>query len=111
MIEPVEFPKTPILARLKGFTDRSAWLLVLVGGAILGVTDYRLLLTLVAWVAFTAVLAGITIMLSRVVFPTIDLGEWIDKARGGEMPAALIVAALLVFAGLLFNGVVSWAAR
>lgn len=97
------------LARIKAFGDRSAWLMVLAGGAVLGLTDWRLLLTLLTWTAYAAVLGGITILISRVTFPGVRLTDWLDKARAGDVPAAIVVAALMIFVGLLFVGIVGWA--
>ena len=97
--------------RVRALVDRSAWLLIVMGALILGATDYRLLMTLVQWTAFALVLAGVSIVVSRVVFPSVNLGELIERMRSGELPAAVVAAALLVFVGMLFNGIVQWAAK
>ena len=103
--------KTKNRERVRALVDRSAWLLIVMGALILGATDYRLLMTLVQWTAFALVLAGVSIVVSRVVFPSVNLGELIERMRSGELPAAVVAAALLVFVGMLFNGIVQWATK
>ena len=103
--------KTKNRERVRALVDRSAWLLIVMGALILGATDYQLLMTMVQWTAFALVLAGVSIVVSRVVFPSVNLGELIERMRSGELPAAVVAAALLVFVGMLFNGIVQWAAK
>lgn len=99
------------LIRVRALLDKSAWLLIALGAVVLGVSDWRMLLTLLSWAAFGAVLGGLTIILSKITFPTIRLSDWLERAAKGDMAAALIAAALILFVGLLFNGFVHWAAR
>jgi len=95
--------------RAKALRDRSAWLLIAIGIVVLGLTDFALLATLLQWTAFSLVLAGVTIVVSRVTFPTLSLSDLLEKAKAGELPSAVVVAALVLFVGLLFNGIVTWA--
>ena len=99
------------IERLKAFFDKSAWLLILVGAIVLAIFDIPTLITLVSWAAFALVLAGMTIMMSKAVFPSIQLSDLLKRAENGEIPAGLVILGLLVFVGLLFNGAVTWAVR
>lgn len=95
--------------RLDALIDKSAWLLVLIGAAVMAATDWRMLLVLVQWSAFALVLAGGTVVISRVVFPQISLTELLDKAKAGDPPAAIVVAALLLAWAQMFMAVSGWA--
>ncbi len=96
-------------ARIKALLDKSAWALVALGALMLGLADWKMLLVLVQWSAFALVLAGGTIVISRLVFPQISLSELVERVKAGDMPAAIVVAALLVAWGLMFLAVAGWA--
>lgn len=95
--------------RFAAFADKSVLLLVATGAAVLALADWRMLLALLTWTAFAAVLGGVTILISRITFPAIRLTDLIERAKAGDMPAAVMVAALLLYVGLLFLGVATWA--
>ncbi len=98
-------------ARIGALFDRSAWLLAGLGVLALLLIDPALVGVLVRWSLFAGLLAGVTIIVSRIVFPQIDLSDLVKRTQEGDMPAAVLAAALVVFVGLLFLGVVQWAAR
>ena len=94
---------------LMAIRTSSVWLLILPALAILALADLPLARTLLEWTLFAVVLAGMSILVSMLVFPQIKLSDLVDKAMAGEQPAATIAAALLVFFGLLFYSMVFWA--
>lgn len=95
--------------RLRPFLDISVWVLILTGGLPLAFLDPAMLLTMVQWTFLGILFMGVAILLSRIAFPQIDLTAHVHAAGRGELPSALIVAAVVVFLGLTFMGVVLWA--
>ena len=104
-------PLTEKAGRLTALFDKSAWLMMAPALAGLYYTDEALAKTMVQWSTFALALAGAVVIVSRITFPQIHLGDLIDKAQGEEksLPAAIIVASLVVFVGMLFLGMVIWA--
>lgn len=98
-----------ILARVAPLVDRSALLLGAIGLSVLLVLDWRAALTLAQWSVFALVIGSIVIVISRVTFPQLKLSELVERVKAGDLPAALVVAALLVYCGLAFVGVALWA--
>lgn len=96
-------------ARLAPFVDPSAWVLLLVSGVPLFFIDPAMLLTLVQWTAYGLALAGVTVVISRVIFPQIRLQEWLEVAARGNIAAGLVVAALIFMISMIFLGLVLWA--
>ncbi len=104
-------------ARLVPLMDLSAWLLLILAVPLMLVTAPSMLASLVQWSVFGIALAGVAVALSRLIFPMIQLGEWLDMVKDGVnagngdnvMPAAVVVAStMLTFVGL-FLGLVLWA--
>lgn len=87
----------------------SVWVLVLPAIVLLGITDIALLKTLLQWGAFSLVLAGVSIIVSMVVFPQINLTSLVLDARGGNVGSAIVAASLVIFLGLLFYSLIFWA--
>jgi hypothetical protein len=94
---------------IRFFTQTSVWVLILPALLVLAFTDLPLVLTLVQWSAFALVLAGLSIVVSMVIFPQVDLTYLVRRASDGDMAAAIVAGALLVFFGLLFYSMVFWA--
>lgn len=95
--------------RILPFFDLSAWVLVLVALVPLFLIDRAMALTLIQWSAFGLALAGVSVVISRVVLPQVDLTEWVERARKGEAGASLIVFAVTSFLAVIFLGLVLWA--
>lgn len=89
--------------------DGSAWLMAGVGLFILALLDWRTAATLAQWSLFALVVGALTIIISRITFPQIDLSELMDRVKAGDSPAARVVAALLIYCALVFIGVALWA--
>lgn len=96
-------------AYFRYFTRPSVWVLILPALVFLAFTDQALVKTLLQWSAFALVLAGISILISMIIFPQISLSHLVADAERGSLPSAIIAAALLVFFGLLFFSIVFWA--
>lgn len=95
--------------RLSAFLDKSAWVLVVVGAVVLGLSDVTLLEVLAKWTSFTFIVAGIAIVLSKIVFPTISLSEHLEKVKEGSVASGLVVAAIVVFVASVIYSVIFWA--
>lgn len=98
-----------IKARLLPFLDLSAWVLVLVALIPLFFIDKAMALTLVQWTLYGLALAGVAVVISRIVLPQLDLSEWVLAARGGHPGAPLVVFSIVLFLGMVFLGLVLWA--
>lgn len=97
------------VARIKALIDKGGWMLIALGAVGLAIADYRLLLTLLEWSLYALVIGGLTIIVSRITFPQIKLSRLVERAQEGDMPAAVMVAALLLYCALVFIGIVMWA--
>lgn len=103
----IEFFKT---SRLGALTDVSAWLLIAPALAALYAVDPALAKTFAQWSIFALVLAGAAVMVSRIIFPQIDLQALIKSVLEDKSTAAGIVAASVVFfVGLVMLAMVIWA--
>ncbi len=97
-------------SRLGALTDVSAWLLIGPALAALYVIDPALAKTFAQWSIFGLVLAGAAIVISRIVFPQIDLTALIKSVIEDKSTASGIVAASVVFfVGLVMLSLVIWA--
>ncbi|MNH30681.1 hypothetical protein D3C79_909900 [compost metagenome] len=65
--------------------------------------------TLLQWVVFAPVLAGIAIIVSRVTFPQIELTKLVKEAELENRAAGLVVAAIILFVGITMLSLVLWA--
>src|ERR1700741_2499374 len=95
--------------RIVPMFDKSAWFLIAPAAVALFFVDPSLVKTLLQWSAFALVLAGVSIMLCRVVFPQIHLSDLITQAEAGNTAAGLVVAATVLFFGILFFSLIYWA--
>lgn len=95
--------------RVMALFDKSSWLLIVLGTAVLALVDWRTALTLAQWGAGALAIGGLTIVVSRITFPHLRLTELLDKAKSGDVPAAMVVAALLLYCAIVFVGIVLWA--
>lgn len=89
------------LMRLAALFDKSAWLLVAPAIVALYFIDRPLALTFAQWGLFFLVLAGMAVVISRIVFPQIDLGDFLQRARDGNPAAGMVSAAVILFVGML----------
>lgn len=97
------------LQRLEALIDKSAWLLIIPALIALYFIDPVMLKTLAQWLVFAPVLAGLAIIVSRVVFPQIALGELVEDVREGNIAAGILAAAVVLFVAMLFLALILWA--
>lgn len=95
--------------RLGMLADKSALFLILPALAALYLVDSPMTVTLIQWMVFAPVIAGIAILVSRIVFPQINLTRLVKQTEEGNRASAILAGALLIFVGLLVIGLFSWA--
>lgn len=95
--------------RIKALVDTSAWILIAPSLIALFYIDQAMLATLVQWLVFAPVLAGVAVIVSRVVFPQIHLTELVTETIKGNRAAAILAASLVIFVAILVLALVIWA--
>lgn len=96
--------------RLAPFVDMTAWVLVLVSLIPLWIIDNATALTLIQWTAYGLALAGISVVICRVVFPQIDLKVYLREAKDAEnIAAAIVVLGVCIFLSFVLLSLTLWA--
>lgn len=98
-----------LLKRFKVLGDKSALFLILPCVAALFFIDPAMVKTLIQWLVFAPIIAGVAIMVSRVVFPQINLTELVKEVQLENKAAAILAGALVIFVGILVFSLVTWA--
>ncbi|APQ14666.1 hypothetical protein BJP27_24135 (plasmid) [Pseudomonas oryzihabitans] len=96
-------------ARFKSLLDKGAWLLMLPAALLLFFIDPAMLLTILQWLLVGLVIAGMTIIVSRIMFPQVNMAWLVGEIAKGNAAAGLTAAALILFVGIIFLGLVLWA--
>jgi hypothetical protein len=100
---------TRLKKRLAPLGDLTAWVMILLSLVPLALVDLAMVATLIQWTAYAFALAGVSVVVSRIVFPQIYLTEWIDRAKEGSLSAALVVLGITIFLGTVIMSMVLWA--
>lgn len=95
--------------RFKALGDTSAWLLIAPSLIALYFIDQAMLQTMLQWMVFAPVLAGVAVIVSRVVFPQIHLSTLAREAIKGNTAAGLLASAIVLFVGIMVLALVMWA--
>lgn len=95
--------------RLRPFTDLTVWVLILICVIPLLIIDPFMLKTLVDWTAYGLALAGLTVFLSLMMLADVDLSDFVQRARDGNVAAAIVVASVAAFMAITFLALVLWA--
>jgi uncharacterized membrane protein len=95
--------------RFKALGDKSALFLIIPAVAALFFIDAAMVKTLVQWLIFAPIIAGVAIMVSRVVFPQVNLTQLVKETHEGNKASAILAGALLLFVGVLVYALVTWA--
>ena len=98
-----------IWTRICALGDKSGWILLAIG-ALAFAADPKMLASLVSWVAFAFIAAAVTIFVSRLGFPSIKFSELLAMVKHEKnTAAAVVIASVVLYCGLIFVGVVLWA--
>ena len=90
-------------ARLIPLLDISTWVLLLTSAVPMLLLNPAMVVTLVTWTAYGIALAGISVMLNRLVLPQIKLDTFLREALdNGNVAAGIVVAAVLLLLGIFF---------
>lgn len=99
-----------LFSRFKVLTDKSAWALFLPAVVGLFFVDPATITTLLQWTLFAPALAAIAIILSRAVFPQINLTDLLKEVtEENNTAASVVIAGLIIFVGIVFFALVLWA--
>jgi uncharacterized membrane protein YjfL (UPF0719 family) len=95
--------------RTKALADKSAWMLMIPSIIALCFIDMSMLKTLLQWLVFAPVLAGVAVIVSRIVFPQIHLSTLVEQTEEGNTAAGILASALVLFVALIVLALVMWA--
>ena len=101
--------KCSILRRVCILGDKTAWMLMVPSALVLWYVDSALAKTVLEWLLVAPLITGLAVILSRMVFPQIELGRLVDEVMLENKGAAIVVAGLMVFCGLLIMALMLWA--
>lgn len=71
--------------------------------------DAVLFKTIIEWLIVAPLITGLAVILSRIVFPQIDLGLLVDEVLLENKAAGIVIAGLMTFCGLLILALMLWA--
>lgn len=97
------------LRRFSFLVDKSALFLIVPCAVALYFIDQAMFATLLQWIVFAPMLAGIAIIVSRVTFPQVQLTKLVSEAEDGNKAAGFVAGAIIIFVGLLMLALVLWA--
>lgn len=96
--------------RIRAMFDKSAWLLIAPALLAIFFLDPALGKTLVTWSAFGIAIAGISVIISRIIFPQFKLTELYDHAvERRNLAAAVMACSIVAFVGIVMLALVIWA--
>lgn len=95
-------------ARFSALGDRSAWLLMLPFILLWYYFDPVDLKVMLVWLFRAPIIVGLTIILSRIYFPTLKLTTYLEEAKAGNIAAGIVVAGLMLFLAALIMTLVLW---
>lgn len=89
--------------RFAGVGDATALGLLAASWGVLAWLDPGRVLTAIEWSLHVVAFVSLSIVLSRLLLPWVDLREWLDRARAGELNASRMIQLIVItFLGLLF---------
>lgn len=96
--------------RVAAVINKSALTLMIPAFLMLCYMDWALAKTMFQWSLFGIVLSGVAAMISLITFPHIELDRLMASVLDGRNTGAgLVVAAIIMFVGLLTLSLVLWA--
>ena len=94
--------------RLKALIDKSALILIIPALIAMYFIDPAMAKTLVDWTVFAPIMAGIAVVVSRIVFHRIELTKLIILTEKGNMAAAVLASSIVLFVAIVFMALVMW---
>src|SRR3990167_2666246 len=94
-------PGRSILARflhnVRVLFGQSAWMLIAPVVTILWFIDHAMVKTMAQWTLMAAAVAGFTLIITGIMLPSIKVSELLPEVRKGNVAAAIVGAAFLIF--------------
>ncbi len=101
---------TKSFRRTRALIDKSAWLLIAPAMIGLFLLDISLGKTLLTWSLFGIAIAGVAVVISRIIFSHFNLTQLYDEAvKMGNIAAGVICSAIVLFVGIVMLALVIWA--
>lgn len=97
------------MSRFAALFDGSAWLLAAPAIAALWLLDSPMVKSLLQWSLYFSIMAAFVVIISRVAFPQVKLGEFIEEAKNGNPAAGMIVSAVIMFVAIVLIAMAVWA--
>lgn len=94
--------------RFAALFDKTAILLIIPALLVLWDIDAAMFKTILQWVVVAPILAGIAVMVSRVIFHKVDLTKLIRRAEDGNTAAAIIALGVILSVTIIFLALVLW---
>lgn len=98
-----------VITLLAPMFDSAALFLMLPAAAALYHLDPAMLLTVVQWLLVAPILAGLAIMVSRMIFPQVSIKWLVEEVGKGNIAAGMLASGLVVFVSMIFIGLAVWA--
>lgn len=94
---------------IKALFDKGAWLLMLPCALILLVIDPPMALTVGQWLLVAPILAGLAVIVSRIMFPKVSIPWLVAEIKNYNVAAGVLAAAFVLFVGMVFVALCLWA--
>ena len=99
---------TALTQIIKVFHDMRAYVLMIPCGLVLYFTDPVIFQTWIQWGAALPVIAGVMLLLRKIVFNTVDLSAAIDKACETSSGAATVFLGIAIFCSTFLIAATLW---
>lgn len=95
--------------RLLPFLDLTFWVCTVLVVVPLWLLDPPMMKTLIQWSAFGLALAGLSVLVVRVMLPQVDITDLLREARQGNVAAGLAMVGMAILMSFVFLGLILWA--
>lgn len=103
--------------RLRAFIDGGAWMLIVVGLILFclriafepgGFLNLPVAVTVLQTAGLMFTIAGLQIIISRIVWPALSVTDTLNAAKEGNTPAGLVLLGLFLYNGITTVAFVMW---
>lgn len=106
--KPVKTVINRFFHNVKVLFGQSAWTLILPVMVILWAIDSAMTKTMAQWTLMAAAVAGFTLIVTGIMLPSIKVSDLLPEVKRGNMAAAVVIAAFLIFMVWLFHTLAMW---
>jgi hypothetical protein len=97
-----------MIRRVSPFYDPSAWILIIVCGGGVMLFDPVTVKTITQWTLNFGIFAGVAVIISRLIFPQIDLSAHVRAAHDGNIGSGLVVLSVALVMAFLLLSLTLW---